>query len=155
MRLLLILALFSWQSHPPQVQHVGPNDTFASARLAENEVRQIVAVAETSAYDTPESWLSELRVKRIDLAGKPGLAVQGSKLLCGATGNCQTWIFRKSGDHWKSLFGYDEAPVVEGFRLGPATTRGVPDLTVWSNTSAETSRKAVYKFDGERYRLVE
>lgn len=151
MQLLLIFTLLLWQAQP-QVQHVGPNDTFASARLSENEVRQIVAVAEASAYDTPESWQSELRVKRIDLAGTQGLAVRGSKLLCGATGNCQTWIFRKSSDHWKSLFGNDEAPVVEGFRLGPATTRGVPDLTVWSNTSAEASRKAVYKFDGEKYR---
>jgi hypothetical protein len=155
LRLLPILALLFWQSPQPQIQHVGPNETFATARLSENEVRQVVSVVEASAYDTPESWLSELRVKRIDLAGTQGLAVQGSKLLCGATGNCQIWIFRKSGDHWKSLFGNDQTPVVEGFRLGPATRRGVPDLTVWSNTGAEAGRKAVYKFDGEKYRLVE
>lgn len=134
--------------------HLGPADTIDSAHLSETEIKEIVAAAEASAYDTPPSWQSELRLKRVDLAGTPGLAVQGSKLLCGATGNCQTWIFRKNGDHWKSLFGNDEAPIVEGLRLGSATTRGVPDLTVWSNTSAEASRKAVYKFDGEKYRLV-
>jgi len=57
-----------------------------------------VGTAEASAYDTPDSWRAEVRVKRIDLAGTPGLVVQGSKLLCGATGNCQIWIYRESGD---------------------------------------------------------
>ena len=137
------------------MQHLGPKDTFAAARLSEIDIKQIVAGAEASAYDTPDSWCAELLIRRIDLAGTPGLVVQGSKLLCGATGNCQTWVFRKTGDQWKSLFGGDEAPVVEGFRFGPVSTHRIPDLTVWSNTSAEARQKATYKFDGEQYRRVQ
>jgi hypothetical protein len=137
-----------------QVQHLGPKDAFACARLPAKETREVIAEVERSAYDTPGSWSTELRAKRITLGHTPGLAIQGSKLLCGATGNCQTWIFRKVGDRWMSLFTGDEAPIIEGFRLGPAVSGGIPDLTVWANSSAEASQQVTYKFDGKIYRAL-
>ncbi len=148
-----ILTLLLWQ--PGVALHLGPKDTFTAARLSDFEIKQITSETEASAFDTPESWREELRVRRVHLGDAAGLVVQGSKFLCGATGNCQTWIFRKKGDQWKSLFTGYEPPIVEGFRLGPTITNGIPDLTVWSNTSAETSRKATYKFDGNKYRPIE
>ena len=32
-------------------------------------------------------------MQRVELGGGPGLVVGGTKLLCGATRNCQTWMF--------------------------------------------------------------
>ena len=72
----------------PQAQGLGPKDTFAAARLSAKEIHEIVEGVEPSAYDTPDSWNKELRVRRVDLGGSPGIVVQGSKLLCGGTGNC-------------------------------------------------------------------
>ena len=135
-----------------QMQSLRPSDTFAGAKLSTKEAREIIGAVELSAYDTPDSWKKELRVRRVDLSGYQGLVVQGSNLLCGGTGNCQIWIFRKAGDRWVSMFGSDSAPIAEGFQLGPSTTQGVKDLTLVTNSSAEGDERAVYRFDGKQYR---
>src|SRR5207248_6428917 len=96
-------------------QALGPKDTFAAAKLSAKESREIVQGVEQSAYDTPDSWNKELRVRRVELGAAPGIVVQGSNLLCGATGNCQTWIFRKIADKWVSMFASEQAPVAESF----------------------------------------
>jgi hypothetical protein len=72
-----------------QVRTLGPKDTFAAARLSQRESLEVVEGVEQSAYDTPDSWDRELRVRLVDLGAVYGLVVQGSNLLCGATGNCQ------------------------------------------------------------------
>ena len=66
-----------------QTQSLGPKDTLAAAQLSPKETRQIISAVEQSAYDTPDSWSSELRAKRIDLGNSQGLVLQGSNLLCG------------------------------------------------------------------------
>jgi len=70
------------------MQSLGPKDTFNSVGLSAKEVP--VEEMEQSAYDTPDDWKKELRVRRTDLGNNPGMMVQGSKLLCGGTGNCGT-----------------------------------------------------------------
>jgi hypothetical protein len=146
--LLLVLGV----SLPIFAQIPGPKDTFASAKLSDKEARQIIAAVESSAYDTADSWTDELRVKRVDLGNAQGLVVRGTKLLCGATGNCQTWVFRHSGDNWLSLFGAEEAPIVESVQLGPGTTNGIKDLIVRANSSADASQRTTYRFNGREYR---
>jgi hypothetical protein len=135
-----------------QMQNLGANNTFAAARLSAKEVQEIVAEVEQSAYDTPDSWESELRVKRVDLGQSPGLIVQGSKLLCGGTGNCQTWVFRKAGEKFLSLMPKDQVPIAEGFSLGPNVTAGIKDFAISANTGAESGKNITYKFDGKFYR---
>jgi len=135
-----------------QMQSLGSRDTFAAAKLSAREAQEVIDAVEISAYDTPDFWKKELRVKRVDLGSYPGLVVQGSNLLCGATGNCQLWIFRKAGGKWLSMFGSDQAPIAEGFQLGPARSQGVKDLAIAANSSAEASQRVTYKFDGKQYR---
>ena len=147
-RLFLLLSLCL----PICAQIPGPKDTFASAKLSDKEVQAIIAAVESSAYDTAESWTDELRVKRVELGSGQGLIVRGTKLLCGATGNCQTWVFRRVGGKWTSLFGAEEAPVVESVSLGPSATNGIKNLTVSANLSAEAKKKTTYRFDGREYR---
>ena len=86
---------------------------------------------------------------------KPGDTSTSELLLCGGTGNCQLWVFRKSGGEWLSLFADkapDAAPIVDGFRFGPGVSVGIKDLTVTANTSAEATTTVTYKFDGKLYR---
>lgn len=135
-----------------QMQSLDAKDTFAAARLSAKEVQEIVAQVEQSAYDTPESWDSELRGERVDLGASPGLVVQGSNLLCGGTGNCQIWVFRKAGERWISLIGKDQVLIAESFRLGPNLTAGIKDLSISANTGEGSDKNTTYKFDGTFYR---
>ena len=136
----------------PQKQSLGPKDTFVAARLSSKEIHEIVEGVEQSAYDTPDSWSKELRVRRVDLGGSPGIVVQGSKLLCGGTGNCQTWVFRKANNKWVSLFGNEQAPIAESFQLGPAVTHNIRDFEIVANSSPGAGERVTYKFDGTLYR---
>jgi hypothetical protein len=136
----------------PQLKSLGPKDTFATTRLSAKEVHEIVEAVEQSAYDTADSWNKELRVRRVDLGGSPGIVVQGSKLLCGGTGNCQTWVFRKANNKWVSLFGNDQVPFAESFQFGPAVTHGIKTFEIVVNSSAEAGERITYTFDGKFYR---
>ena len=134
------------------IERLGPNDTFRAAQLTKKEVEQLARQVQDSAFDTADDWQSELCVRRIDLGGSPGLIIQGTKLLCGATGNCQTWVFRKLDDSWISLFPHDKAPIIEEFQIGPAVTNGIKDFKVVANSSAESEERVTYRFDGKFYR---
>lgn len=138
----------------PQMQSLTVKDTWAAAKLSAQEIQQITAAVEDSAFDTPDSWKKELLVRRVDLGASPGIVAQGAKLLCGATGNCQIFVLRKTNGKWTSLFGTEQAPLAEGFQLGPALTNGVKDLTVIANSTAESNARTIYKFDGTVYRIA-
>lgn len=128
------------------------DDAFTRARLTPTEIREVIAVIERSAYDTPESWPRELRVQRIDLGTYPGVIVQGTSLLCGGTGNCQIFALRKSNGHWVSLFQDGQQVIADRFTLGPGAAHGIPDLTVTVNVGADTERHVTFHFDGHVYR---
>lgn len=134
------------------MESLAQNDTFYAAHLTKKEVGELMRQVQDSAFDTADDWQSELRVRRIDLGRSPGIVIQGTKLLCGATGNCQTWVFRKLDDRWISLFPRDEVPIIEGFQIDSATTNGIKDFKVVSNSSAESEERVTYNFDGRFYR---
>jgi hypothetical protein len=149
MKNLFALLLFA-STASAQTQTAAPSETFAAAKLSAQEVREILAGVEASAFDRPDSWEAELRVSRVDLGAGRGLVVRGTKLLCGGTGNCQTWVFRNVRGRWVSLF--TEAPLGESFQLGPAVTGGIKDFTIVANVSAESGKRVTYKYDGKVYR---
>jgi len=137
---------------PARAQSLGPNETFAAAGLTAEDVRQIVDAIEQAAYDTPASWSAELRARRVDLGGGPAVVVQGTRLLCGGTGNCQLFVLHKVNGRWVSLFGNEHAPLAATFQFGPGSSHGIKDLTLVTNTSAETGDTVIYQFDGRVYR---
>src|SRR5437660_12792844 len=108
-----------------QLQSLGARDTFPAAALSSAEVKEIVKQVEDSAYDVADDWESELHVRHVDLGASPGLILQGTKLLCGATGNCQTWVFRRAHNNWILMFAKDDVPIAEDFRLGPGVSSGI------------------------------
>ena len=134
----------------PQMQSLTAKDTWAAAKLSKQEIQQITAAVENSVFDTPDSWEQELLVRRVGLGAAPGVIAQGTELLCGGTGNCQIFIFRKADGKWVSLFKSD-APIAESFELGPSLTHSIKDLSVSANEGEGKDGRAVYKFDGQFY----
>ena len=136
------------------MEHLHHEETLAKLGLPQAELTQVISGVQAAAYDSPDSWEKELRARNISLGAVPGLVLQGTDLLCGATGNCQIFVFRRVGEKWLALFEGEEAPVVEGFSFGPGLAQGIKDLHVISNSSADKSTQATYRFDGKFYRAV-
>ncbi|HKU23700.1 MAG TPA: hypothetical protein VJQ50_21990 [Terriglobales bacterium] len=136
------------------MEHLRREETLAKLNLSAPELKQVISGVEAAAFDSPASWEKELRARKISLGAVPGLVLQGTDLLCGATGNCQIFVFRRTGDKWLALFEGEEAPVVEGFSFGPDGNRGIKDLHIAANISADRSSHKTYCFDGKFYRAV-
>ena len=83
--------------------------------LSDEQRGEIISQVSASSPDSPEDWNSELRVRRVIVAGHPYLLVRGSRFLCGATGNCQTWLFRWIKGKWLSVIR-GEPPLVSDLR---------------------------------------
>ena len=146
--LAVSVSAFALTGHSPN------EETLAKLGLPQAELKQVISGVEAAAYDSPDSWEKELRARRVSLGAAPGLVLRGTDLLCGATGNCQIFVFRRVGDKWLALFEGEQAPVVEGFSFGPGLAQGIKDLHVISNSSADKSAQATYRFDGKFYRAV-
>jgi hypothetical protein len=144
--LFLVSALTSFGN----AKTIGAAETLDAAKLTRKEIIQLIPVLEQQAYDIPDSWNTELRARRVDLGSSSGLVLEGTNLLCGATGNCQIFIFRRVNGQWVSLFK-GEAPIGDAFTFGPDTTNGIKDLSVASNQSAEATHRVRYRFDGQFY----
>ena len=89
---------------------------------------------------------------QVDLGDGPGIVLRGTKMLCGGTGNCQLFVVRKLNGAWVSLFEGAQAPLAESYELGPGVTDGIKDLTVTTNTGAQSSERIRYRFDRHVYR---
>jgi hypothetical protein len=132
---------------------VRSQDTFSAVGLARADQQQILKQVETSSFDIPDSWLAELRVGRVSLGTSAGLVVRGTQLLCGGTGNCQTWLFQRGNGKWRNMFD-GEAPVVSSVGL-VRQNAAVRDLVTTTHLSAERELWTRYRFDGHVYRRTE
>ena len=134
----------------PAMGSLKASETFHAARLSSAETARIFKQVEETSFDYPASWQSELRVRRVSLGDTDGLVIQGRKLLCGGTGNCQTWVFRRTNGRWTSMFQH-RAPIVSAFGFADKTSHGARDLATLAHVSAETSAYSVFEFDGNFY----
>lgn len=154
---LLLLALFAGTALAqdvklPSLTHLEESDTFRAARLTPSEKEQVFEEVAGIGFDTPDSWESELRVRRIILGGiEEGLVLQGTTLLCGGTGNCETFVLRRVNSKWIAMFD-GQAPVASGFGFAQESSNGLKNFVIAANQSAESEKYAVYKFDGKLYR---
>src|SRR5690349_12233933 len=88
---------------PPEIdwlKELSANETFLAAKLTLVERREIIRQVESTSFDAPDAWTAELRVRRISLGESAGLLIRGTRILCGGTGNCQTWVFRRIQGRW-------------------------------------------------------
>lgn len=135
----------------PTMRSLADGDTFQAAKLSSTEMDGVFKQVERTSFDYPDSWQSELRVRKVSLGDTDGLVVRGTRLLCGATGNCQTWVFRRSNGRWVSMFQY-QAPIISAFGFADKTSHGIRDLATLAQASAESSAYSVFAFDGDFYR---
>lgn len=136
------------------LKELSASETFLAANLTTVEREQITGQLERTSFDIPDSWESELRVRRVSLGEVDGLLIRETRLLCGGTGNCETWFFRRSQGDWVNLFE-QEAPIVSGFGFEQQATGGIKNFLVTANSSAATERRILFRFDGEFYRQSE
>ena len=154
---LLLLALFAGTALAqdiklPAMIHLQESDTFRVARLTPSEQQQVFEEIAGISFDTPDSWESELRVRRVILGGvEEGLVLQGATLLCGGTGNCETFVLRRVNSKWIAMFD-EQAPLASGFGFGPESSNGLKNFVIAANQSAESEKYTIYKFDGKLYR---
>jgi len=132
------------------LKDLSANETFLAANLTAVERKQIIDQVQNTSFDAPDSWESELRVRRVSLGEADGLILRGTQLLCGGTGNCETWVFRRSQGNWLNLFA-QEAPIVSGFGFDQEATDGIKDFLVSTSSSAAKESRIRFKFDGKFY----
>jgi hypothetical protein len=150
------MAVTSAQNLPlPEMTSLRPTESLAAANLSVEEKKQIFDAVEAVAFDTPDSWESELLARRVSIAtAMDGLVLQGSRLLCGGTGNCQLVVMRRTGGRWRTLFDR-QAPLGDGFALLDGRSKGVRNLLVSDHSSADHNHYVLYRFDGRYYRASE
>jgi hypothetical protein len=136
------------------LKDLSANETFRAAKLTAAEQEQIINQVENSSFDVSDSWETELRVRRISLGQANGLIIRGTRLLCGGTGNCETWVFRQSSERWLNMFE-QQALIVSALGFEQEASGGIKNLLVSANTSAATERRILFKFDGKIYRQSE
>src|SRR5581483_5208407 len=125
----------------PPMGYVKFTETFAAAKLSAAEQTEILEQVKQTGGDESEGPLEdELRVRRVSLGSVDGLVIVGSgAFFCSPTGNCTTWVFRKQGEHWGSLF-LGLAPEAQQFGFERKTSHGIRNLVLSLHGSAfETS----------------
>jgi hypothetical protein len=138
---------------PAGVPALRDDESLSAARLSAAEIDEIIGEVEATSFDTAEDWPGELRARRLRLGDSDGLVVRGTRLLCGGTGNCQTWLFRRVEGRWRGLFA-DQAPVGEGIAFTGDSHGGLPDAVIDAHLSASESDRTVFAFDGSFYRAA-
>ena len=136
------------------LKDLNDHETFLAAKLTETERKQIIDQVENTSFDAPDSWATELRVRRVSLGESDGLIIRGTWLLCGGAGNCETWVFRCTPGKWLNMFEL-EAPIVSGFAFEQKASGGIKNFLVSANSSAAKESRILFKFDGKVYRQSE
>jgi hypothetical protein len=138
---------------PAAVPALSDQETLPAAPLSAGDIDEIIGQVEETSFDTAEDWHAELRARRLRLGDGDGLLVRGTRLLCGGTGNCQTWLFRRVEGKWRGLFA-DQAPIGEGIAFAGERHGGLPDVVIDAHVSASASERTVFAFDGRFYRAA-
>lgn len=64
----------------PAMESLKTSETFQATNLSSAETARIFKQIEETSFDYPDSWQSELRVRRVSLGDTDGLVIQGTKL---------------------------------------------------------------------------
>jgi len=148
---MFVAIAFAQSVSLPPMDHLKVSETLRAAKLSLSEIMQICEQLETTSFDVPDSWETELRGRRVSLGNEEGLVIQGTELLCGGTANCQTWVLRRSNGKWLTMFK-DQAPIASAFGFQPEAHAGHKNFLIAANSSADAENYIIYHFDGQFYR---
>src|SRR5207245_11550014 len=60
------------------LKDLNDKETFSAARLSRAEEKQILEQVANTSFDSPDSWRSELRVRRLSLGQSEGLVIRAT-----------------------------------------------------------------------------
>jgi hypothetical protein len=122
-------------------------NTFSKAGLSPHDRATIITTVKQRAFDTPPDWSSELVVRWTRVGTKKLLIIRGSDLLCGGTGNCQTWVLQRTNGKWLNRIPGDP-PIIASLSL--RTDGAQSDLVGCRNQSVASSKCTSWHF-GRRH----
>jgi hypothetical protein len=131
--------------------------------LSQNELTEVLSTVlrydfvKESDVRSPTALKKELLARHVDMGegANNGLVVQGTSELCGGTGNCVTWFFRKSGAKWQLLpLARRYPPDSAAFAFISPKHNGLLDLVLVRHMSADDAPVDVWQFNGAKYELV-
>jgi hypothetical protein len=94
------------------------------------------------------------------------LLVQGIGRCLAGNANSSIFLYIRAGNSWRKLLynigqslqicakAYPPFPAVNEPKRKSASTRGWPDSAIWRHGSAWEGDQLVYRFDGNRYKMV-
>jgi hypothetical protein len=102
---------------------------------------------------------AQIQIKAVDLGdnGSREFVAQGVGVgptppsLCSPTGNCEVWVFRRSGDKYSVIL---HRTATESFTIQPTITNGFHDLVLNQHGSATDQGLTLYRFDSSKYRRI-
>lgn len=100
-----------------------------------------------SDFRSPSALEEKLLARHVDMGEgtNKGLDVHGRGLLCGASGNCPTWFFRRPHAKWELVLG-GQWP--GAFAFIPPKHNGLLDLVLIAHMSAGEAPTDVWQFNG-------
>ena len=109
---------------------------------SDHELREAAAKTQFKAVDLGDNGILEFLVQ----GGGIGPA---TLRLCSPTGNCESWVFRRSDDKYSVIL---HRTATQNFTIQPAITNGFHDLVLGQHGSATDQGLTLYRFDGAKYR---
>lgn len=156
-------ATFDWLFEG--TQELGLTDRISVTKALTRKERAALIVAITAQYKFGNGvWNVNLQteldddvagtlVKLIDLNGdgiSEVFAQASSNKFCSPTGNCDFWVFMRSGNGYRLILNRG---AVQMFGISSKRTNGFNDLILRQHGSAFESDYRVYRFANGKYRL--
>jgi len=100
--------------------------------------------------DPTPGQTTKMDAYRVQNGNETLIAVRGrSTCFCGATGNCEFWVYRSHRGKYEIIL---HADMVNNFGFLKDRTDGYRDLVLWSHDSAFRSPARLFQFDGKEYK---
>jgi hypothetical protein len=139
----------SWRGQPIAEIGLKPSDLNAVLSTV------LVGITHGAGWNlrTPSALEKELLARYVDMGegAANGLDVHGKDILCGASGNCGTWFFRRSRGKWQLVLDGQEPAA---FAFVQPKHDGLLDLVLLVHLSADEAPTDVWQFNGTKFELL-
>jgi hypothetical protein len=147
--------------HPPPIEDMyvsWKGQPITEIGLSPRELTDVLSKVLRTGMDdedlrSPAALKKELQARHVEMGygADNGLVVNGRSELCGGTGNCATWFFRRSQAKWRLVL---DGSWPAAFAFIPPKHSGLLDLVLVMHLNAGEAPTDVWQFNGIRYQLV-
>jgi len=136
---------------PLREANLSPTERDAVRNVTLDDIRDYCG-----ADNKEESVFERLIVEKIHLADDGPITIllkgggngeNGSRCLCGATGNCLTWVVRVAGGKGTVLYNYFGGGIV----ILKSQSHGYFNFVTAGHASARDSDLEIWRYNGEKY----